>query len=46
MDRKYAHVEHMSEKLEAGDALSQIFQSFGVPQHMVKDGAKELTQGN
>ena len=36
----------MSAKSEAGDTLTQKFQSVGVTRHMVKDGAKELTQRN
>ena len=43
-DRNYAHAAHISAKSEAGDAVSKIFQSFGVPRYMVTDGAKELKQ--
>ena len=45
-DRNCAHVAHISAKSESGDDLLQIFQSVEVPQHMVTDGSKELTQGS
>ena len=44
-NRDYAGVGHMSVKSESEDTLLQIFQSVGVTQHMVTDGAKKLTQG-
>ena len=44
-DREFSRVCHMSAKSEAGDALTQTFQSVGVPRHMVIYGSKELTQG-
>ena len=44
-DREFSRVCHMSAKSEAGDALTQTFQSVGVPRHMVIYGSKKLTQG-
>ena len=41
----FTRVGRMSAKSEAGDSLTQTFQSVGVPRHMVTDGYKELTQG-
>ena len=44
-DREFARIGPMSANSEAGYALTQAFQSVGVPRNMLTYNNKELTQG-